>query len=196
MTALPQRRYTMEEYLELDRNSEERYEYYDGVVFAMTGGSPGHARIGGNVYAALRQRLRGGNCEVFNSDMRIRIPDAMPYRYPDTSVVCGEPVFEELGGQQMLVNPRLIVEVLSPSTAASDLGEKFTAYQSIESFEEYLVISQERPHVIQHLRQERRRWLRIESAGLESELTLESLHVTLPLTEIYERVVFPRQTED
>ena len=190
MTTLPGRRYTLQEYVELDKSSEERYEYFGGVVFAMTGGSPGHARISGNVYAAIRQRLRGRNCETFNSEMRIKVPDAMPYRYPDATVVCGEPVFEELEGQQVLVNPLLIVEVLCPSTAAYDLGEKFTAYQSIGSFQEYLVISQERPHVIQHLRQEQRSWLRIETAGLESMFTLESFNVNLPLTEIYERVTF------
>ena len=190
MTTLPRRRYTLQEYVELDKSSEERYEYFGGVVFAMTGGSPDHARISGNFYAAIRQGLRGRNCEAFNSEMRIKVPDAMPYRYPDATVVCGEPVFEELEGQQVLVNPLLIVEVLSPSIAAYDLGEKFTAYQSIGSFQEYLVISQERPHVIQHLRQEQRKWLRIETAGLETVFTLKSLDVTLSLTEIYERVTF------
>jgi Uma2 family endonuclease len=190
MTPLPKRRYTIEEYIELDKNSEERYEYFNGEVFAMAGGSPDHARISGNIYSTIQQRLRGRNCEAFNSEMRIKVPDALPFRYPDASVVCGEPIFEEILGQQMLVNPVLIVEVLSPSTAAYDLVEKFTAYQSIETFREYLVISQERPHVIQHLRQGHRRWLRIETEGLESELTLESLNVTLPLGEIYERVTF------
>jgi len=103
MTTLPRGRYTLQEYVELDKNSEERYEYFGGVVFAMTGGSPGRARISGNICAAIRQRLRGRNCEAFNSEIRIQVPDAMPYRYPDATVVCGEPVFEELEGQQVLV---------------------------------------------------------------------------------------------
>jgi len=194
MTALPNRRYTLEEYIELDKNSEEKYEYFNGEVFAMVGGSPNHARISGNVYSALRQRLQGQSCEAFNSDMRVKVLAASPYCYPDTSVVCGEPIFEELQGQQMLVNPVLIVEVLSPSTAAYDLGEKFTAYQSIETFQEYLSISQERPYVIQYVRQAKRGWLRTDIVGLDSEVALESVNATLPLSEIYERVNF--QTEE
>jgi Uma2 family endonuclease len=154
----------------------------------MAGGSLNHVRISGNVYAALQQKLRGSRCEAFTSDMRIKVPAAFPYRYPDVSAACGEPVFDELQGQQMLVNPVLIVEVLSPSTAAYDLGEKFTEYQSIKTFQEYLLIYQERPHVIQHLRRSKRQWLRIEIEGLESEVALQSLSLPLTLREIYERV--------
>ncbi len=188
--AVSKQKYTLEEYLELDKNSEEKYEYFDGEVFAMAGGSPSQARAGGNVYFLFQQKLRGGKCEPFNSDMRVKVPAALPYRYPDISVVCGEPVFENLNGQEMLVNPVLIVEVLSPSTAAYDLNEKFTEYQSIESFCEYLLVSQDRPHVIQHIRQSPGRWLRIDITGLDAEVTLESVNVTLPLSEIYERVKF------
>lgn len=192
MTAVPvsKKKYTLEEYLELDKNSEERYEYFDGEVFAMAGGSPNHARAGGNVYALLQQRLRGSKCEAFNSEMKIKVPAALPYRYPDVSVVCGKPIFEDVNGQAMLVNPVLIVEVLSPSTAVYDLNEKFTAYQSIESFREYLIISQDRPHVIQYILQSKGRWLRIDIEGLDAEVALESVNVTLPLREIYERVEF------
>jgi Uma2 family endonuclease len=190
MTALPKKKYTLEEYLEFDKNSEERYEYFDGEVFAMAGGSPNHARISGNVYSTLQSKLRGGRCEAFNSEMRIMVPLALPYRYPDASVVCGEPIFDEIDGQQMLVNPILIVEVLSPSTAAYDLVDKFAAYQSIDSFREYLLISQDRPHVIQHVKQSKRRWLRIETDRMESEVKLESVDVTLALSELYERVDF------
>ncbi|HEX5084869.1 MAG TPA: Uma2 family endonuclease [Blastocatellia bacterium] len=190
MTALPKKKYTLEEYLELDKNSEDRYEYFDGEVFAMAGGSPNHARISGNVYSALQSKLRGGRCEAFNSEMRLKVPLALPYRYPDASVVCGEPVFDEIDGQQMLVNPVLIVEVLSPSTAAYDLVDKFSAYQSIDSFREYLLITQDRPHVIQHVKQSKKRWLRIEIDGMESEVKLESVNATLALIELYERVDF------
>lgn len=190
MTAVPKKKYTLEEYLELDKNSEERYEYFDGEVFAMAGGSPDHARLSGAVYALLEQKLEGRDCEAFNSEMRIRVPTALPYRYPDALVVCGEPIFEEIDGQQMLVNPTLLVEVLSPSTAAYDLVDKFTAYQSIDTFREYLLVSQDRPHVIQHIKQAKRKWLRIEIEGMDSEVTLESIGVTLTLREIYRRVKF------
>lgn len=190
MTPVPKKKYTLEEYLELDRNSEERYEYFNGEVFAMAGGSPSHARISLNVCTSLTQKLKGGRCEAFNSGMRVKVPKALPYRYPDVSVVCGEPIFDELDGQQMLVNPVLIVEVLSPSTAAYDMVDKFAEYQSIDSFQEYLVISQDRPHVIQHVKQSKRRWLRIEIEGMESEVKLESVNVILSLSGLYERVDF------
>jgi Uma2 family endonuclease len=190
MSAIAKRKYTLEEYLELEKNSEERYEYFDGEVFAMAGGSPAHSRLGLKIGALFSQKLVGRECEAFNSDMRIKVPEAFPYRYPDASVVCGEPVFDEIGGQMMLVNPILIVEVLSPSTAAYDLNDKFTEYQSIDSFKEYLIISQDKPHVIHHVRQTKRKWLRTDIEGLDEEVTLESINVTLSLREIYERVKF------
>jgi Uma2 family endonuclease len=191
MTALPKKRYTLEEYLELDKNSEEKYEYFDGEVFAMAGGSPAHSRISVNVCALLAQALKSGPCEAFNSDMRIEVPAAFPYRYPDVSVVCGEPIFDELQGQVMLVNPLVLIEVLSPSIAAYDLGDKFTAYQSIESFREYLLIAQDHPHIIRHVWQAPGQWLRTEVSGLHNEVSLESLGVALSLSEIYARVKFP-----
>lgn len=192
MSAVPvsNRKYTLEEYLELDRNSEEKYEYFDGEVFDMAGGSRNHSRLGADVCSLFNQKLKGKNCEAFNSDMRVKVPAALPYHYPDVSVVCGESVIEELNGQELLVNPVLIVEVLSPSTATYDLKDKFTAYQSIDSFREYLIVSQDRPHIIQHIRQSKNRWLRIDIEGLDSEVTLESVNVNLSLREIYERVRF------
>jgi len=196
MTALPKQLYTLEEYLELDKNSEEKYEFFEGRVrgvgeaFAMAGGSINHGRIMRNVIRRLENKLDGTPCEVFPSDTRLKVPTALPYRYPDASVVCGEPVIEEIQGQQMLLNPVLIVEVLSDSTEAYDLGKKFSAYQSIPSFREYLLVAQDRPHVIQHVWQGDGKWLRSEHDGLEAVLKLESLNLTLPLSEIYQRVNF------
>jgi Uma2 family endonuclease len=191
MTALPKKdHYTLEEYIKLEKNSEERYEYFDGEVFAMTGGSPSHVRISRNVCNSLSRKLEDRDCEAFPSDMRIKVPAAFPYRYPDVSAVCGEAIFEEVLGQQVLVNPVLIVEVLSPSTAAYDLVEKFTAYQSIDSFGEYLLISQSRPHLIRYVRQSKGKWLRSEVERMESEVALESLSLTLSMPEIYWRVKF------
>lgn len=189
MSALPKRRYTLEEYIELDKNSDERYEYLDSEIFAMAGGSRDHARISGNVYSALERKLLGRDCEAFNSDVRIKVPAAAPYRYPDVSVVCGEQLIETIQGVETLLNPILLVEVLSISTAAYDLDAKFTAYQSIESFCEYLLIAQDRPHVIRYVRLPTG-WLRTEFDGLENEVALESLNVTLALSEIYQRVSF------
>jgi Uma2 family endonuclease len=190
MSALPIHKMTMEEYIEFDKNSIDRYEYFDGEVFAMAGGSPEHTRIGGNVFGTLREKLRGTNCEAFTSDLRLKVPAALPYRYPDVSVVCGEAQYEELQGVKLLLNPVLLVEVLSSSTAEYDLGEKFTEYKSIASFREYLAISQSRPHVIRYFRQADGFWVRHDIEGLESEVLLESLNVTLLMSEIYERMNF------
>lgn len=196
MSALPKKRYTLEEYLELDKNSEERYEFFEGLVrgegevFAMAGGSPNHARISGNAYAELQRQLRGTNCEAFNSEMRVFVPTALPYRYPDVSVVCGEPAFDDFQGQQRLVNPLLLIEVLSPTTADYDREEKFIEYQSIKTFREYLLISQKRPHVIQYLRQADSKWLRSDIVGLNATVVLDTLNLTIPLSEIYQRVTF------
>ncbi len=188
MSALPIHKMTIEEYIEFDKNSMERYEYFDGEVFAMAGGSPEHARISGNTFARLFLKLLGGNCEVFNADMQLKVPAAPPYRYPDVSVVCGEAVFEETQGIKLLVNPLLLIEVLSPSTAEYDLGKKFTEYKSIASFQEYLAISQTHPHIIRYSRHPNGFWVRHDIEGLESEVLLESLNLSLPLSEIYERV--------
>jgi Uma2 family endonuclease len=196
MSALPKKLYTLEEYLELDKNSEERYEFFEGTVhgigevFAMAGGSINHGRIMRNVIRYLENKLDGAPCEVFPSDTPLKVPTALPYRYPDVSVVCGEPLIEELQGQQMLLNPVLIIEVLSDSTAAYDLGQKFSAYQSIPSFREYLLIAQDQPYVIQHVRQPDNKWLRSEASGLEASVTLETLGISLTLKEIYQRVNF------
>lgn len=191
ISALPIPKLTIEEYIELDKQSDERYEYFNGKIFAMAGGSPEHARISGNVFASLLQKLRGSTCEPFNSEIRLKVPAAPPYRYPDASVVCGPPLFEELQGVKLLVNPVLLIEVLSTTTASYDMGEKFTEYQSIESFREYLVISQMRAHVMRYFRQANGLWVRHDILGRDSDMLLESLQLTLPLSEIYERVEFP-----
>ena len=192
MSAQPvyKQHYTLEEYIELEKNSDEKYEYLDGEVFAMAGSSPDHARISRNVCNRLTQKLGGRDCEAFPSDLRVKVPSAQPYRYPDVTVVCGEQHFEDIQGLQALVNPVLIVVVLSISTAAYDLDDKFIAYQSIESFREYLLISQTRPHVIHYVRQPGGKWLREDITELENEVALESVEVVLPLREIYERVNF------
>jgi Uma2 family endonuclease len=191
MSAIPRRRYTLEEYIELDKNSEGRLEYFDGEVVDMAGGSLNHNRITRNIIRSLENKLEGGGCEALPADMRVKVPKAFPYRYPDLTVVCGEPIIEEIQGQEMLVNPVLIVEVLSPSTEAYDRGRKFSAYQSIASFQEYLLVAQDRPHVTRYLRQPDGQWLRSEVEGLDGVVRLASLEVMLPLSEVYLSVDFP-----
>ncbi len=156
MTALKktQRKYTLEEYAELEKNSEEKLEFYDGDVWSMAGASPKHEIIVVNLSAELRNNLRGRGCRIYGSNLKVKVPIYPPYRYPDVTALCGQPIYENFYGLEVLVNPSLIVEILSPSTENSDLTDKFTYYKSIETFTEYLLISQDRPHVVLYTKQD------------------------------------------
>ena len=135
--------------------------------------------------------MRGKGCRVFPSDMRVKVPAYSPYRYPDLSALCGEAKFENLGNQELLVNPQLIVEILSESTAEFDRGYKFTYYKSIESFTEYILIAQDRPHVSQFIKQEENVWLNREFNDIDDKFHLASLDCEIELKELYENVEFP-----
>jgi Uma2 family endonuclease len=191
MRALKNQLYTLEEYLELDHNSEEKIEFWDGHVFTLAGASLNHNRIQFNALVALGNKLRGKGCSVFPSDMRVKIPAYPPYRYPDLSALCGEAKVEKLGNQELLVNPSLIVEILSETTAQFDRGYKFTYYKSIESFTEYLLIAQDRPHVSQFVKQSDNSWLNHEFNSIEDGFHVASLDCKLDLSELYQDVVFP-----
>jgi Uma2 family endonuclease len=193
MVANPTRRYTLEEYFELERTSEERFEFWHGEVFCMSGASANHERILRNMLVHLTLKLGGRGCEAFTSNIRIKVPSAPPYRYADLSALCGEAQFEEIGGVDTLTNPTLIVEVLSPSTEAYNRGDKFTHYQSILSFSEYLLVAQHRPHVTRLFRQDDGTWVHTEVNDLNSVLKLSSLDCELPLSEIYLNVSFDRE---
>jgi Uma2 family endonuclease len=197
MTAHPdlKRKYTIEEYIELLKNSDERFEYFDGEIFSMAADKITHGGIASNLIYALRDRLNDRPCQVFGGDVALKTIRAYPFRLPDVSVVCGEPVIEDFQGIEMLVNPLLICEVLSPSTASYDREEKFMVYQAIESFQEYLLVEQDRPHVTRYVRQPDGQWLRADIIGLESAVRLETLGVELQLNEIYRMIKFPEETE-
>jgi Uma2 family endonuclease len=190
MSAIPKQKLSIEAYVEFDKSNEGKWEYFDGEIFDMAGGSLNHNQIASNASRALGNKLEEKGCRVLPSDMRLKVPLALPYRYPDVVVVCGEPVIETLQGQELLVNPRLIVEVLSASTKAYDFDLKFTAYQSIESFEEYLLIAQDRPHVTQYVRQRDGGWLRQDIGGMEAAIRLATVECELTLAEIYRLVKF------
>jgi Uma2 family endonuclease len=190
MAANPERRYTLEEYFELERTSEERFEYWNGEVFCMSGVSPEHDQIESNMNFYLRMKLSGRSRRVFLANMRIKVPSAPPYRYADLSALCGEPKFEDIGGVGALTNPSLIVEILSPSTEAYDRGDKFTRYKSISSFSEYLLVAQHRPHVTHLYKQPDGTWIHTEANDLAATLELVSLGCELPLSEIYRGVSF------
>src|SRR5215211_1884964 len=183
-------RYTMEEYFELELASEERYEYFNGEVFCMSGVSPNHAQIESNLNLTLRLALRERGCRVFPANIRIKVPAAPPYRYPDLAVVCDKPSYEEIGGIEALTNPILLIEVLSPSTEAYDRGDKFTYYKSIPSFREYLLVAQHRPHITHYVKQADDKCDYEETNELSSSLHLPTIGCTLALSEVYRDVEF------
>jgi Uma2 family endonuclease len=186
---LPHRRYTLEEYFALESVGAARYEYWNGDILCMSGGTPQHATISVNITSGLKVRLRGGRCRDFNADMAIKTLLIPPYRYPDASVVCGEPIFEKVDKFDTLANPTLIVEVLSPSTLNLDKTLKRDAYQAIPSLQEYLLIAQDAPRITHYVRQGNQ-WLQQDYSGLTITLELPALGCQLPLSEIYEDVRF------
>lgn len=191
MAAQTKPRSTLEEYFELERKSEERFEFWNGEVFCMSGVSPEHAQLEVNFISRLNSRLTGKRCRVFPANIRTKVPSAPPYRYADVSALCGEAKFEEIGGIRSLINPTLIVEILSGSTEAYDRGEKFTHYQSIPSFHEYLLVAQHRPHITHLLKQANGPWIYNEYNDLADVVKLTSLNYELAMGEVYENVSFP-----
>lgn len=158
----------------------------------MAAGRPEHAQVGANLITALGRRLDSGPCQVYSSDLRVHVELTGTYNYPDVTVVCGEARFKEsTDGLLALRNPTVIVEVLSPTTAAYDRGEKFMQYQQIESLREYVLVSIDRPRVEHFARQGPAQWLFTTVEGLDAVLKLPAIHVETPLGEIYRRVVFP-----
>lgn len=187
-------RYTLEEYFALELASEAKYEFWDGEVFCMSGASLAHNQIARNLGTHLDTQLRGTGCQSFPADLRIKVPTYPPYRYPDLSALCGQPEIEKTHGLEMLINPALITEILSPSTEAFDRGDKFTYYKSIASFSEYLLVAQHRPHVSQFVRQEDGVWAFREFNDLADRVQCASVPCVLALSEIYRDVVFESQT--
>lgn len=191
MAFQPKNFYSLDEYLELEKKSDERFEYWAGTVWSMSGASAAHDRIITNLVIELGSKVRTKGCDVFSPDMRIKVPTYPPYRYPDLSALCGEPEFEKVGGIDMLLNPQLIVEVLSDSTEAFDRGEKFSYYKSIESFSEYLLIAQHRPYVTQFVKHGDGFWMNYEFTKLGDTVELKSIPCSLALSSIYQNLVFP-----
>ncbi len=190
MSSQPRLKLTEAEYLEIERRSEVKHELVDGTMVAMAGASPVHVLIVTNIVAALGSQLKDRECTAYASDLRVKIQKSGRFTYPDVSVVGGR---IELGTEQqdILLNPRVIVEVLSESTKNYDRGEKFEQYRSIPSFTEYLLVAQDRHHVEHYVRQKDGRWLLAETDSLADSVVLESIDCRLTLAEIYAKVRFP-----
>ncbi len=188
---LPQRvaKMTPTEYLKIERAAEFRHEYINGEMFAMSGGSPQHSLIKMNVGGELRDKLKGRPCTAFDSDLRIQISATGVYTYPDISVVCGELEFDD-DQHDTVLNPTLLVEVLSDSTEAYDRGKKFEHYRRIASLREYVLISQKSPIIERYLRNPDETWTLTAVIGLDASIHLPTIDVTLSLAEVYDRVAF------
>lgn len=186
--SVPKIRLTPKEYLDFERKSEIKHEYYKGEVFAMSGASREHNIVTANVVSEIRQQLKGKACEVYPSDMRVFIPATGLYTYPDIVVVCGTPQFQD-DEADTLLNPTLIIEVLSPTTESYDRGKKFAHYRSIETLQEYLLAAQDEHHVERYIRHGEF-WLLSEARTLEENLELTSIECVLDMREVYDKISF------
>jgi Uma2 family endonuclease len=187
MSSEPKPYMSVEEYLEFERQAERKHEYLNGEVFAMAGASRRHVLIVTNLVRELGQHLRPRPCEVYSTDLRLRVTPTGLFTYPDVIVVCGEPRFAP-EDPDTLLNPLLIVEVLSESTKNYDRGEKFRHYRALESLQEYLLVAQETVHVEHYVRQEDGSWRLTETEDPAAAIQLASIGCLLPVATIYEKV--------
>lgn len=190
--------YTVDNYLAIERASEERHLYLDGEIYAMAGESHAHGDISTNIVGLLHSQLRGKPCRARTKDTKVRSgPTPLPgksmsglFSYPDVLVICGEPEYHD-AHEDIVLNPTTIVEVLSESTEAFDRGEKFRRYQQWNpSLCDYILVSQDRPQVEHYTRQPDGTWSYQRIEGLENEVVIRSIQCVLKLAEVYERVVF------
>lgn len=183
------RKYTPEEYLELEEQAESKHEYHDGEIVPMTGGTTNHNEICLNLAANLKFGLKQQNYRVYIGDVRLWIPRYRVYTYPDVMVIKGEPVYADKG-TTTVTNPTLIAEVLSKSTQNYDQGDKFAYYRSIPEIEEYILISQKQHHIMQYSKTEAGKWLLSEYETENATIQLASINFELELSEIYTGVDF------
>jgi Uma2 family endonuclease len=195
--AVPRRRwYSVKEYIELETTSVDKHEYRYGEIVSMAGGTLAHSGITTNILGELRHRLNGSPCRAFDSNLRIQFDKNGLYCYPDATVICGTPVLSDVEGVgPTYTNPRLVVEVLSPSTRAGDESEKFDKLRELSSFEEYVLIEQHTARVETRYRQPNGHWVLDFALGLHSEILLRSLAISIPLSEIYAGITFPPRPE-
>lgn len=181
-------RISEEEYLQLERAAEFRNEFVDGQIFAMSGGSPRHSMIAGSFQSELRLALRGGDCNVFTSDLKVRSPQSRSYVYPDVSVVCNKLEMHP-GTDDVVTNPVMIVEVLSPSTAAYDRGKKFALYREIPSLKEYVLVHTTDAHIERFTRGAEATWIFRDYEGLQAAIDFDSIGCAIRLSDLYEKVL-------
>ena len=190
MSSAAQRRYTEAAYLAFDRASEIKHEFYRGEIFAMSGASLQHNRITFNLSGCLYGQLKDRDCEAFANDMRVRVQTTTLYTYPDISITCNQPRFLD-GDLDTLLNPQVVIEVLSDSTEKYDRGKKFEMYRTIPSLREYVLVSQDRAHIDRFALNEQGQWVLNDATGLDTVIELSTVGCRLLLSEIYAKVEFP-----
>ena len=179
--------YNAEDYLQIERSAPYKSEFCDGQIFAMTGASRKHNLVCINIGSALHGQLKNRPCEAYLANMRVKAASAHSYHYPDISVVCGKPEFED-DHFDTLLNPTLLIEVLSPSTAHYDRSGKFANYRKIAALQEYLLVAQDLAHIEHYTRQETG-WLLTEAEGLDAVMMLDSIGCFLNLSDVYDKVL-------
>jgi Uma2 family endonuclease len=184
--------FTPEEYLALERPSEIRHEYLDGLVYAMAGETPEHSIICFNLAGTIGQKIDRQKCQGYSPNMKLRTSPSGLFAYPDLMIACGEPIYHD-DRRDVVVNPTIIVEVLSRSTEGYDCGEKSLRYRTnVASLKDLVLIAQDRPHVEVDSRGQDGGWVHTEIDGLDGELSLESIECSFSLAEIYAGINFPR----
>lgn len=189
MVAPPRTKVTVEEYLAMERASQEKHAYFDGEIYLMAGGTGNHNAIQMNTGASLVAMLRKRPCITYGSDQRVQVNDTGLYTYPDITVVCDPPLWTD-NRHDTLLNPVLIFEVLSPSTEGYDRGRKFQHYRALESLQEYVLIAQDQPRIERYLRQTDGQWLYADAAGMDASIELASIGCTLALADVYDKIDF------
>jgi Uma2 family endonuclease len=188
---------TSDEYLRIERAAEHRSEFYDGEMFAMAGNSPRHSLIASNITGLFWSQLRDRRCVAYDSNLRIRVPSTGLYTYGDVVVVCGPLEYDDNDDRKdTIVNPTLIVEILSPSTEAYDRGQKFDQYRELSSFREYLLVSQQEARVERRSKNSDGSWTTTVIAGQDGTVSCESVKASLPLSEIYLGIDFGAKETD
>lgn len=182
-----------EEYLEVERKAEYKSEYYNGEMFALTGTSKEHSIISVNLTRILSNALLDKPCQLFDSNMRVKVKESGLYTYPDLSVVCDEQKFED-AELDTLLNPTLIIEILSESTENYDRGIKFVNYRQINSLKEYVLVSQKNVRIEKYLRQDESKWLLTEESDPEKTIELSSINCSFVLKEVYKNIKFNQAT--
>jgi Uma2 family endonuclease len=193
----PAKRYSPEEYLRLEADAKEKHEFHAGEILAMSGGTYRHGRIIMNAAVVASNRLRGSNCFVLGSDVKVRLEATDRYVYPDVTIVCGGPQFDPHDpNETTITNPKVIIEVLSDSTEAYDRGVKFGAYRDLSSLRGYVLIAQNTPSIEIYTRQPDGTWLFDAVHGIEATARIASVQIEVPLAEVYAGLTFtPAGTE-